>query len=101
MSYKIPLPDLTNNPKTSQITDIEDKIFNFTFTWNELCECVFVDIYDELKNPIILGRALTTNSVIRTDLRKLPKVLYFQHKSGDTYEPTQENFSEDFILAYE
>ena len=100
MGYIIKLPDLTNNPKISQITDIENKLFNFTFTWNEFCQCVFVDIYDELKTPIILGRALTTNSVIRTDLRKLPKVLYFQNLIS-TYEPTQENFNKDFILGYE
>lgn len=76
-----------------------ENTFIFVVRWNDYCNCAFLSIYDYNNNPIIIGRALINNLIIRNN--KLPYVFYFVQKNGETYEPTIDNLANEFVLAYE
>lgn len=88
------------NPYISSTVELEDKLFNFTIRWNDYAECAFVSIYDVDMNPIVLGRALVNNLLIRTDRRLLPKDLRFVNSNGDNYEHELDNISQEFAFIY-
>lgn len=77
----------------------DDDTYIFVVKWSDYCECAFLSIYDYNNNPIITGRALVNNLVIRNN--KLPHTFFFVNKNGETYEPTLKNIAEEFVLAYE
>lgn len=94
------LDNFKNNPNISFILPLDDRLFNFTVKWNDYAQCAFLWLYDADMNPIVLGRALVNNLLIRTDRRKLPQDLRFAHINGETYEPTLDNIGEEFAFYY-
>ena len=94
------LENFENNPNTSFTLDLDDRLFNFTIKWNDYAQCAFLWLYDADMTPIVLGRALVNNLLIRTDRRLLPQDLRFAHINGETYEPTLDNIGEEFAFFY-
>lgn len=89
-----------NNPYYSFVVNLDDRLFNFTVKWNDYAQCAFLWLYDVDMNPIVSGRALVNNLLIRTDHRKLPQDLRFAHINGETYEPALDNIGEEFAFYY-
>ena len=77
---------------------LKEKTYIFTLRWNDYCDCGFISIANYENNPIISNRALTNGLQIRNN--KLPYVLYFRQINGETYEPTIDNISTEFVLLY-
>lgn len=76
-----------------------ENTFIFVVRWNSYGEHATLSIYDYNNVPIIMGKALVNNLIIRNN--KLPYIFYFIQKNGETYEPTIENIASEFVLAYE
>lgn len=93
-------PNFKSNPFISSTLDLDDRLFNITVKWNDYAQCAFLWLYDADMNPIVSGRALVNNLLIRTDRRKLPQDLRFTHINGETYEPTLDNIGEEFAFYY-
>lgn len=89
-----------NNYNILSTITLDDRLFNFSIKWNDYAQCAFLWLYDADMNPIILGRALVNNLLIRTDRRLLPQDLRFAHINGETYEPTLDNIGEEFAFFY-
>ncbi len=100
MAIIFKLENFKNNPNISSNVTLDDRLFNFTIKWNDYAQCAFLWLYDAYMNPIVLGRALVNNLLIRTDRRLLPQDLRFAHINGETYEPTLENIGEEFAFFY-
>ena len=77
---------------------IDDKDYSLVVRWSDECNCAFLSIYDYYNNPIITGRALVNNLIIRNN--NLPSVFIFTHLNGETYEPTIDNIADEFGLYY-
>lgn len=86
------------NPSVNYFLELKENTYIFNVKWNNYCDCAFLSIYDYYNNPIITGKALVNNLKIRNN--KLPYVFYFTHINEETYEPTIDNISKDFVLAY-
>ena len=98
--YQIPLDDLSyDTPYISNMINIGENNYIFTFQWSFYCECAFVSIKDYDDNFIVSGRALVNGLTIRN--HNFPYILYFQQKNGETYEPTLDNIANDFMLFYD
>lgn len=89
-----------NNYNITSTVTLDDRLFNFTIKWNNYAQCAFLWLHDADMNPIVLGRALVNNLLIRTDRRLLPQDLRFAHINGETYEPTLDNIGEEFAFFY-
>ena len=76
-----------------------EETYIFVVRWSEYCDCAFLSIYDYNNNPIISGRALVNNLIIRNN--KLPYIFFFLQKNNETYEPTIDYIASEFVLAYE
>ena len=94
------IENFENNPNISSTIDLDDRLFNFTVKWNNYAQCAFLWLYDADMTPIVCGRALVNNLLIRTDRRLLPQDLRFAHINGETYEPTLANIGEEFAFYY-
>lgn len=79
--------------------EIKEDTYVFTIRWSEYCGCAFLSIKDYENNTIIDGVALVNNLKIRSN--KLPYEVYFVQINGETYEPTIDNFAEEFIFVYD
>ena len=86
------------NQHNRYFATIGENEYSFVVYWDEYCDCAFLSIYDYYNNPIITGRALTNNLVIRNN--KLPSVFYFAHLDGEFYEPTLDIIAKEYGLYY-
>lgn len=100
MTIVFKIGKLKSNPFIYSTIDLDDRLFNFTVKWNNYAQCAFLWLYDADMNPIVLGRALVNNLLIRTDRRLFPQDLRFRHINGETYEPTIDNIGEEFAFYY-
>lgn len=100
MTEEFKIGNIKNYPFITFTLDLDDRLFNFTVKWNDYAQCAFLWLYDADMNPIVSGRALVNNLLIRTDRRKLPQDLRFAHINGETYEPTLDNIGEEFAFYY-
>lgn len=94
------LENFKNNPNMTASISLDNNLYNFTVKWNDYAQCAFLWLYDADMNPIVQGRALVNNLLIRTDRRKLPQDLRFAQINGETYEPTLDNIGEEFSFFY-
>lgn len=94
------LENFKNNPNMTAPIQLDDNMYNISVKWNDYAQCAFLWLYDADMNPIVLGRALVNNLLIRTDRRLLPQDLRFAHINGETYEPTLDNIGEEFAFFY-
>lgn len=88
-----------NNQNVRYFVTLKEQPFVFSLKWSNYCQTAFLSIKDDEDNDIISGRALTNNLKIRNN--KLPFTLCFVQIDGKTYEPTLNNISSDFVLAYD
>lgn len=95
----IECPDLSENKKIAFQTAIKGSVFTFLFSWNDFCDCCFLDIFDNNGSRLYCGNALVLNSKIFTKKKELPD-LYFFHKDMKPYEATPETMK-DYIIYYE
>jgi len=79
--------------------EIKENTYIFIVRWSNYCDCAFLSITDYEDNSIISGVALVNGLKIRT--KKLPYILYFLQKNGETYEATLNNFAEEFLIIYD
>ena len=89
-----------NNPNISSTVTLDGNLYNLTVKWNDYAQCAFLWLYDADMNPIVLGRALTNGTLIRTDRRLLPQDLRFVNINGESYEPDLNNISKEFAFVY-
>ena len=91
-------PDLTENKIVSFYANINNASYRFVFRWNNYCDCCYLDIFDNLGNPVNTGNALMTNSIIKNDNRVLPDFAFI-HQEGLSLPPTIETIK-DYVIAY-
>ena len=91
-------PNLSDNKIVSFFTNINNASYRFVFKWIDSCDCCFLDIFDNLGNPINTGNALQTNTTIINDNRILPNFA-FLHSKGLALPPTVETLK-DYVIAY-
>ena len=98
--YEIPLEDLSfKTPYINNMISIGENNYIFTFQWSFYCNCAFMSIKDYEDNAIVTGKALVNGLKIRN--HNLPYILYFRQRNNDTYEPTLDNISKDFMLFFD
>lgn len=95
----IQCPDLSKNKFVSMYVNFGTETIRMTFKWNSFCECCFMSMFDSNGNAVNTGNALVNRTVILTDRRKIPTML-FVHKDGLMVEPNVQTIK-DFILYYE
>lgn len=88
-----------DNSYNKYFVDIANETYIFILRWNTYCNCAFLNITDYYDNLIISGVALTNGLIIRNN--KLPYIFYFVNLYSATYEPTIDNFSDEFALFFE
>ena len=86
------------NPYNQYFIDLKDNTYIFTVRYDDYDEISYLNISDYQDKPIVTGKALVNNLVIRNN--KLPYVLCFVHLTGETYEPTIDNIASEFAIAY-
>ena len=79
--------------------ELAEQTYIFIVRWCNYNNCAYLTIKSYEDIPIIMGRALTNNLIIRSE--KLPYVLMFVNQNGKTYEPTLDNIASEFVLAYD
>ena len=100
MSLIIRLNNFKNNPNISSTVTLDGHLYNFTVKLNDYAQCAFLWLYDADMKPIVLGKALTNGTLIRTDRRLLPQDLRFVNINGENYEPDLNNISKEFAFVY-
>lgn len=83
----------------SYFIPIGENTYRFKVYWSDDCNCAFLSIYDYNDKPIIMGRALVNNLIIRNF--NLPYTFCFLHNNNETYEPTIDNIEKEYILFFE
>lgn len=89
----------SNTPFIKYPVELNGENFYFIVRWSTECDCAFLDITDDNSEPIISGRALVNGLQIRN--AKIPYVMYFLHKDGETYEPTIDIIAKEFAFMYD
>jgi len=77
---------------------LDENTYIFTLRWNNYSKSALMSISDFDDNEIISGISLVNGLKIRNN--KLPYVLYFLQKEGNTYEPNLKNIEKEFALFY-
>lgn len=88
-----------NNPYIRAFVPIQDNTYIFIIQWSFYCDCAFLSITDYNDTPIVSGKALVNGLKIRN--HDLPYTFYFLQKNGETYEPTLDVISSEFVLFYD
>ena len=88
-----------NNQNIQYFIELAEDTYIFIVRWNSYDNCAYLTITDYEDEPIIMGRALVNNCIIRSN--RLPYVLMFVQKNGEKYEPTIDNIADEFVLVYE
>jgi len=79
--------------------ELKENTYIFTVRWSDYCNCAFLTITDYEDNDIVTGVALVNGLKIRHN--KLPYNLLFTQINSETYEPTIDNISEEFVIMYD
>ena len=87
-----------DNQNNKYFITIKDDTYIFSVRWNKYGNYGNVSIADYNNKPIVLGKALVNNLIIRN--KKLPYVFYFAQQNNANYEPSLENISKEFVMFY-
>ena len=87
------------NKYNQYFIELADNTYIFIVRWNPYDKCAYLTITDYEDEPIIMGRALTSNLIIRNN--RLPYIFMFIQKNGEKYDPTIDNIEKEFALVYE
>lgn len=88
-----------NCPYSKYFIELKDNTYIFTVRWIDYCKSAFLSISDYEDNPIISGLALSNKLKIRHN--KLPYTFFFLQENNESYEPTIDNISKEFVLVYD
>ena len=100
VAYSISFKNINKDvKKATYFIELAENTYIFIVRWNSYDNCAYLTITDYEDEPIIMGRALVNNCIIRSN--KLPYVFMFVQKNGEKYEPTIDNIADEFVLVYE
>ncbi len=100
MLHAISLKNFNRENQYNQyFIELAEDTYIFVVRWNPYDNCAYLTITDYEDEPIIMGRALVNNLVIRSN--KLPYIFMFIQINGENYEPTIDNIEKEFVFIYE
>ena len=96
------LPNLINNPDVRASYTLNNQSYMFHFEWCDTFCLLDIYIIQGSENIYICkGEPIVPDSNLIARSPEISGTLYLMNKYGQTIPPTQDNFSTDFVLAYE